>query len=38
MAEIRHLENREIANLKEKSFDFDQIWYITANLELMTAI
>jgi len=32
MAEIRHLENREIA-LSQRSSDFDKIWYTTAHFE-----
>jgi len=35
MAEIRHLENREIAiYLNEKLPEFDEIWYTTADLLL----
>jgi len=31
MAEIRHLENCDIAILNEKSPDFDEIWYTIAD-------
>ena len=34
MAEIRHLENREIAISQRKSSDFDEIWYTNTDLEL----
>jgi len=34
MAQIGHLENREIAIYRQKSSDFDEIWYTTAQLQL----
>jgi len=35
MAEIRHLENHENRHVStKKSSDFDEIWYINADLEL----
>jgi len=35
MAEIRHLENREVAICqRKKTSDFHKIWYTTADLEL----
>jgi len=35
MAEIRHLENREVAiSQQKKTSDFDKIWYTVAHLEL----
>ena len=34
MAEIRHVEIVNSPYLNDKSSDFDEIWYTTANLEL----
>jgi len=34
MADIHHLENREVCHLNKKSSDFDEIWYTNADLEL----
>ena len=34
MAEIRHLENRQIAISQRKTINLDEIWYTNADLEL----
>jgi len=34
---IRHVKNREIAYLNERSPDFDKIWYTNADLEVVDA-
>jgi len=36
MAEIRHLENREVAiSQRKKSSNFDEVWFTNADLELV---